>query len=418
MKWSRFNYVYKTEKDVVLYNTFSKAILELGFEEYECFKNGDYGVEKKTLADNGVIVEDSYDELGFLKYIHYRTRFSSDVMTLTIAPTLDCNFDCPYCFENKRKGNMSEDVRRAIISFIKNKVKDGVRKIDLTWYGGEPLLQVDCIEGIYHGIKKTLDENGVELKQFLITNGFLLFGKTVDVLDECGIRHIQITIDGKEDDHNKRRYLKGGQGTYSTIIKNIQDLRGRGFKIDIRSNIDAENSAGYGQLEAEIDKINDVSIRMYPAVTENINERRKDRMDLYMEHSQYMDFVNEGRADGTISSYVCEVEDNRCFFCSAELENTFVIDELGNVYKCWDEIGKEESICFNVLNPDEINYEALLKYMGGDPFEKDECKDCVFLPICFGGCRFQRGLGTHSVCVHTENSINEFLKRELQREEV
>lgn len=418
MKWSRFNYVYRTEKNVILYNTFSKAILELGDEEYVRLKNGDYGSEEEELADNGIIVEDDYDELGFLKYIHYRTRFSSDVMTLTIAPTLDCNFDCPYCFENKRKGKMSEEVRIAIINFIKKKINNGVRKVDLTWYGGEPLLQVDSIKSIYFGIKEILDKKGVELKQFLITNGFLLSGNTVDVLEECEIRHVQITVDGKEEDHNKRRYLKGGQGTYDIIIKNIQDLRGRDFKIDIRSNIDAENSAGYAQLEAEVDKIKDVSIRMYPAVTENINERRKERIDLYMEHSQYMDFVSEGRSAGTISSYVCEVEDNRCFFCSAELENTYVIDELGNVYKCWDEIGKEESICFNVLTPDDINYEALLKYMGGDPFEKDECRNCVFLPICFGGCRFQRGLGTHSVCVHTENSINEFLKRELQREEV
>ncbi|MDD6155792.1 MAG: radical SAM protein [Lachnospiraceae bacterium] len=418
MKWSRFNYTYKTEKRVVLYNTFSKAILELDIEEYERFKNGDYGSEEIALIDNGIIVSDDYDECEFLKYIHYRTRFSSDVMTLTIAPTLDCNFDCPYCFENKRKGQMTEKVRIAIVDFIKNKVQNGVKKIDLTWYGGEPLLQVDCIKTIYQGVSETLCKNGAELRQFLITNGFLLSGDTVDVLEECGIRHIQITIDGKEEDHNKRRYLRGGKGTYDTIISNIKGLRGRDFRIDIRSNIDAENSSGYGQLQAEIDRIKDVSIRMYPAVTENINERRKDRMDLYMEHSQYMDFISEGRDEGTVSSYVCEVEDNRCFFCSAELENTFVIDELGNVYKCWDEIGKEESICFNVLNPDDINYEALLKYMGGDPFDRDDCKDCVFLPICFGGCRFQRGLGAHSVCVHTENSINEFLKRELQREGV
>lgn len=154
MKWSRFNYVYRTERNVILYNTFSKAILELGDEEYERLKNGDYGLEEEELADNGIIVEDDYDELGFLKYIHYRTRFSSDVMTLTIAPTLDCNFDCPYCFENKRKGKMSEEVRIAIISFIKKKIDSGVRKIDLTWYGGEPLLQVDSIKSIHLGIKE------------------------------------------------------------------------------------------------------------------------------------------------------------------------------------------------------------------------------------------------------------------------
>ena len=416
MKHSKFNYTYETEKGVVLYNTFSKALIELSLEEFQHFTNGDFGEYKGTFYDNGYIVEDGFDELEYLKYIHYRTRFSSDVMTLTIAPTLDCNFDCPYCFEDKRKGYMSVSVQRAVVEFIKRQITSGIKTIDLTWYGGEPLLYIDIIKCIYDGIIDPIKDNNVELKQFLITNGFLLTPNTISVLEHCGIRHIQITLDGKESDHDKRRYLRDGSGTFSTIMNNIMNLRGKDFILDIRSNIDSENAKGYEDLERELKAIKDINVRLYPAVTEKINERNLERNELYMDNCAYTEFVNDGRDNGYIDSYVCEVEDNRCYFCSAELEHTYVIDEEGNVYKCWDEIGKSESICFNLLDIDNINYKALLKYMGGDPLDREECKTCVFLPICFGGCRFQRAIGEHAVCVHTEKSINAYIERELRNQ--
>ena len=273
MKHSKFNYTYETEKGVVLYNTFSKALIELSLEEFQHFTNGDFGEYKGTFYDNGYIVEDGFDELEYLKYIHYRTRFSSDVMTLTIAPTLDCNFDCPYCFEDKRKGYMSVSVQRAVVEFIKRQITSGIKTIDLTWYGGEPLLYIDIIKCIYDGIIDPIKDNNVELKQFLITNGFLLTPNTISVLEHCGIRHIQITLDGKESDHDKRRYLRDGSGTFSTIMNNIMNLRGKDFILDIRSNIDSENAKGYEDLERELKAIKDINVRLYPAVTEKINER-------------------------------------------------------------------------------------------------------------------------------------------------
>lgn len=56
------------------------------------------------LKENGFLVNADFDEVAFLKYYNYKVRFAEDYLSLTIAPTLSCNFDCPYYFENKRGG--------------------------------------------------------------------------------------------------------------------------------------------------------------------------------------------------------------------------------------------------------------------------------------------------------------------------
>ena len=418
MKKSQFNYLYDLKDKIIIYNTFSKSILEMTNEEYSKFQNDDYGSAKDLLVDNGFLVEDNFNEINYLKYIHYRTRFCADVLTLTVAPTLECNFDCPYCFEDKRKGHMSDEVKECIVEFINEKIKKGIKKISITWYGGEPLLQIKTIKDILNGIMDQINKYHVEIDQFLITNGYLLNEAVLEILKSCGIDHLQITIDGVKENHDKRRFLRTGKGTYDVIMNNLAKMKNYEFQIDVRMNLDNENYEDYKDLRELISRIGNSNIRIYPAVTEKINERMEERENIYMEGQKFKEFLANGHTDGYVDDYICEVEDNRCYFCSAELENTYVIDELGNVYKCWDEIGRENSICFNILHPDEIRYEALLKYMGSDPFDEVECRECELLPICFGGCRFQKGIGTHPVCAHTKESIDKFLDREIAGEEV
>lgn len=61
-------------------------------------------------------------------------------MSLIIAPTLDCNFRCPYCFEDLKKIYMTKGTVNAIKNFVRNKIKNGVTNLNVSWYGGEPLL--------------------------------------------------------------------------------------------------------------------------------------------------------------------------------------------------------------------------------------------------------------------------------------
>ncbi len=74
----------------------------------------------------------------------------------------------------------------------------------------------------------------------MTTNGYYL---TVDVFKKLKKLHFlgyQITVVGMAETHDKQRFLANGEGSWSTIIKNLRDIRDtpcRGFtKICIRSN--------------------------------------------------------------------------------------------------------------------------------------------------------------------------------------
>jgi hypothetical protein len=76
---SCFNFIYKRQQNEnVIYNTFSKAlvVLEEVYDQYVTLSFIDSEIESQ-LVDNG-LVANSFDEMGFLKYVHYKTKFSKD----------------------------------------------------------------------------------------------------------------------------------------------------------------------------------------------------------------------------------------------------------------------------------------------------------------------------------------------------
>ena len=77
-----------------------------------------------------------------------KIRNQRSFMHLTIAPTMECNFNCFYCFEtNKPKGKMTPEVMDSIIKYIES--MPSLEKIYLTWFGGEPLLAIELMELFY-----------------------------------------------------------------------------------------------------------------------------------------------------------------------------------------------------------------------------------------------------------------------------
>lgn len=423
LKASKFNFKYKKGEDTIVYNTFTKACVSLDDPTLELLEKNDLDFSEnsdatlKYLKDNGFLVASDFDELSFLKYYNNKVRFAEDYLSLTIAPTLSCNFDCPYCFENKRGGIIDEETQELVIDFLHSKLSKGVRKMDLTWYGGEPLICFPIIKNMCEQITALTQKYSVKCKMGMITNGYLLSEEIADFLEKYNIS-VQITIDGMPENHNSRRYLKDGGKTFEKIINNLHFFDNRDIDVYIRMNVDKCNYNDYPKLTELIKSYNNPKMIVYPAVTENVNERKEFRKDYYMSENVYDTFISDTRRKGLfdkdidtipISNDVSKIPDNRSYFCAAELENSFVIDERGNVYKCWNEVGKD-NYCFNLKEPDKINYVSLLNYMSDTTFSDPKCTECVFLPICFGGCKFHRANFDKYACAFNEVSVKAYIE--------
>lgn len=419
-KPSQFNFVYEKDGIFYAYNTFSKALISLKRENLKYFENSEIDGNDEiaiTLQKNGFLVEQSFDELAFLKYYNLKARYATDYLCVTIAPTLSCNFDCPYCFEKKRTGIMSDDIQKKLIEFIQSKINMGVNVMEITWYGGEPLLCKDLIIKMTEQIFDIANTKNVKCKMGMISNGYLLEREFVDFLEKYHIA-IQITLDGMQEKHNSRRYLKNGDGTFGQIVKNLSLFTDKNIDVYVRMNVDRDNKDNYEQLDKLVSEFHNEHMILYPAMTEKINERKEERKDIYLNDSGYDDFIALTRKndvfkfDSTkipISNDVGKIPDNKCYFCTAELDNSYVVDNLGNVYKCWDEVGSNE-VCFNLINANKINYENLFRYIGDHIFEDEKCSKCRFIPICFGGCKFHRYHFNKYACAYTEKSIIEYIE--------
>ena len=69
--------------------------------------------------------------------------------------------------------------------------------------------------------------------------------------------------------------------------------------------------------------------------------------------------------------------------CMVEYDSDIVINYDGSIYKC-PAFMSHDSLRIGTLKEGIGDYRASHNM---DVWKKDECLDCPYLPICFGGCR-------------------------------
>lgn len=103
----------------------------------------------KWSKERSFLIEEDIDELELVRYNISRSRFSTSTLSLTIAPTSDCNFRCIYCFQKDKHDHeyMSDELQTSIVNFV-NKHANHIHTLNIIWYGGEPLLAFKIIESL------------------------------------------------------------------------------------------------------------------------------------------------------------------------------------------------------------------------------------------------------------------------------
>lgn len=108
--WSKRNYLFKSEKyGWLLYAGLSNSFFKLSDElkkAIDDYKQGkELNIPQDVLAKfqkTGVLskyTDEEFDRLYLLKWTKMQAQ--NDYMNLTIAPTMNCNFRCSYCFEKE-----------------------------------------------------------------------------------------------------------------------------------------------------------------------------------------------------------------------------------------------------------------------------------------------------------------------------
>ena len=141
----------------------------------------------------------------------------NDILSLVLLPTEQCNFRCTYCYEDYSGGRMSEATARSIQRFIE-RCAERLGLLEISWFGGEPLLAMPIIESISEHILAVVRERPHLLYSgYMTTNAYFLTSGTFQRLTGLGIRRYHITLDGPEEKHNRTRLRADGSGSFQQI---------------------------------------------------------------------------------------------------------------------------------------------------------------------------------------------------------
>ena len=416
MIWSKYNYLFKNNNQYYLYNSLSNGFAELDSETYnviyENINDIDALKNDKEIYDfllkMKAIVNSDQVELSKIKYMTLRNRYGHNTIHLTINPTLDCNFACPYCFEKDHSHNyMSEETEDKIISYLKH--FNDLKGISVTWFGGEPLLAFKRIQSLTHKIESL----GLPYKAGMITNGYLLNRNIICELKKLHIMSLQITLDGLKNLHDSRRCLKDGSGTFDRIISNISllDELSPDTHVNIRMNIDKTNIQDFINLYVFVQEKRYKNIRISPAFVEDIDNPNSN--PCVFNSAEKALFIKSLLKKHNLSFSLLYPTNYR-IECSVRNPLSVVIGPQGELYKCWHDVGKSDMVYGNLDNG-ITNEKVLLDYLvGADPFNDSSCIKCKLLPVCSGGCPHARlqaeknGL-KHAVCPPIKNNLKSFL---------
>ncbi len=417
-RFSRFVSVLEKNENHYLFNSLTGGLVRVDAKiaksiqnDKNCFFEDNPDKELiEYLKEAGYLKTESEDEelIIQLKYRRLRGSFQGDQLSLVIAPTLYCNFKCPYCYEKDLPNiSMSNDVQDQLIDFIKKR-ENQFKHYIISWHGGEPTMSLSAIERILDQLHEQVQ---IPLSRHsMISNGYHLNDTFFKLFKKYPLNKIQITIDGDRKTHNENRISKSGKETYDVIINNIDRLIKEfpSTRVVLRMNVHKNNASQFLELHHVLsDKWNNKNINITPAfVLENANcsvpcFNSKEKTLFMYEISKaigkkYNDFdlqLNSGH-------------------CTAHFESSFVIDPSGFIYKCWVDVGKPDRAVGNTKDG-ITNMQLVSKYMiGTDKFTDPKCLECSLLPICDGGCsryRFSDEHKTNDLCPVSEKEIINFM---------
>ncbi len=215
MKKSLYNFFVPYEARIIIFNAMSGKIFSANNDEFLKIKefidcpNEEHSLFK-FFFENGFIVDDSVDEIELLK-LRNRLSVFENTFHLIINPTLQCNFNCWYCYEKNTVGHMNEDVMNNVKEFMRKMVdKKQISGLNLSWFGGEPLLNYcNVVHPLSLYLKELMTTNGLTFSNSMTTNGYCINEEMIKDFNKIDLKSFQITLDGNRDTHNQIRTNNG-----------------------------------------------------------------------------------------------------------------------------------------------------------------------------------------------------------------
>lgn len=307
-----------------------------------------------------------------------------------------CNMRCKYCYADagtyyKKVDSMGIEEGKAIIDYFYRHYNT-IRAI--TFFGGEPLLNIDVIDYLCEYIKKNY--NGRYKQFYMMSNLLCLSQKAIDVISRHNIK-ITTSLDGNELCNDENRIDKNGKGTFERVSKNIKTLQKKtGQPEAIEATLSSIHNK-YGWSAQDVGRFlrENFDIKYYSTI--EVKEYKNANVGAFKEVQSYDSYVNDcideyirnGIVTHTISKLMFVIKGMGIsdFFCDAGL-GQFTVMPNGDVYPCQifsladNDKYKITNVIFDTER--EINKENRIKQelINYSKENIGKCKECDARNIC------------------------------------
>lgn len=368
------------------------------------------------LVEGGFVVDDAFDELARFRARYEAGKREVTGLSLTVAPTVACNFDCSYCFQQHPNQKMTpQDVAR-LLDYVDERLQPD-SSLAVTWFGGEPLIAWDVIQELAVAFERLGRKRGCDFQHSMITNGYLLTPDKARFLAEVGrFTYAQITLDGPPDLHDQRRPTVGGRGSFDRILDNIRATAAI-VPISVRVNVDRRNVARLDELLDELDRRGvreQVSVYLghvweYTSEVEGVEDNQLTKEEFANVQTQFaFTKLRRGFAVGSTLP-----RPRRGNLCIADHPNGHVVAPGGLVFKCWNEVSQDASHASGrydhaqdaqtrqtdgpqpgrpglpILPILAVQDTKRHEWESYNPFTHKPCETCPVAPLCMAGCAWE-----------------------------
>ena len=357
----------------------------------------------RKLIDCGYLVPIDTNEKMIRSFIQ-NTFLCEQTLSIVVHLTEDCNFRCTYCYMEHKRISINQDTQNGIINYVRKNISK-FKSVTMSWFGGEPTLEMDIITNLSKAIIDICKKAGKPYNGVITTNGYLLSPRNINSLIDSRVMTICVTVDGIKDVHNQQRKLLNGGETFDKITSNLLYIKNNINKripdVVLRINITKSHIKMLPEYIQYFDSLfgsdHRFSLFIRP-VADYGGDRVKNLSDDFIEDmSEVYEIISETSSDINFNFNFMDLNVGGST-CKSKNYYKFTIGCNGSVHKCDESLDSPlgQLSCDGKMTVDLPHYAS---WLAGH--RSNECDDCFFSLCCFmEGCPRERVFNNKTLGCH------------------
>ena len=329
--------------------------------------------------------------------------------SISLDLTEECNLACSYCFtwakQHKRKVLPLELGKKIINYWLKNGKALDDRPRELSFWGGEPLLEWKLLQEL---VKYTNENKGDQQVVYGGTTNGVLY--TPDKVEWCKENQsmMLVSLDGIEEVHDYSRKMRSGKGSWKIIDKNLREAMKIAPEQMIRSSLTVQSAPFF--LDNVKYFIEDLGIQNFSFSPVFEDEWNEENLDILRDQfKQTISYIIDRKKNGDTIT-IKHFDDEAMIPKNTEMMMPNNPCGAGNHYSCWSvdgvnypchrfnkhELGYDErlssAMAIGYLDKNDeyikLNKDFKKEFEVFKDNPSDTCSSCDIFrkSVCSGGC--------------------------------